>query len=253
MLWYKASVRTHILRAAPLLRVKAKITVKNAVCNGLGYPYTAFLTVNLTLTLRVEPLSRLQTDGYIFTGPDSWVHTHEYILTGMTYSRVQGLAFPTGMIPVHLAPRVTWEVYKLFVTLAHTHTHTHPHTHARVHTAQSIHMGTYSRVQGLAFPTGMIPAHLAPRVKWEVYKLLVTREGGRDREESFPTARTLLLFDTREFLNVRVSTCVSACVYMCTCVYDGRDRKESFSTGRTLLLFDTREFLNVRVSTYAHI
>ncbi len=104
--------------------------------------------MNLTLTLRVEPLSRLQTDGYIFTGPDSWVHTHEYILTGMTYSRVQGLAFPTGMIP----------------------------------------------------------AHLAPRVKWEVYKLLVTREGGRDREESFPTARTLLLFDTREFLNVRVST-----------------------------------------------
>ena len=33
------------------MRVKAKITVKNAVCNGLGHPYTAILTVNLALTL----------------------------------------------------------------------------------------------------------------------------------------------------------------------------------------------------------
>ena len=44
---------THRVRAAPLLRGIGKITVKNTVCHGLGYSYTAFLTVDLTLTLRV--------------------------------------------------------------------------------------------------------------------------------------------------------------------------------------------------------
>ena len=32
------------------MRVKLKFTVKNAVCNGLGHPYTVIVTVNLALT-----------------------------------------------------------------------------------------------------------------------------------------------------------------------------------------------------------
>ncbi len=39
-------------RGTPLLRVKAKFTVKNPVCNGLGHPYTAFLTVIFTFALK---------------------------------------------------------------------------------------------------------------------------------------------------------------------------------------------------------
>ena len=46
--WYTRN----ILRATPLLRVKVKITVKNAVCESLPRQHTAFLTVNLTLTLK---------------------------------------------------------------------------------------------------------------------------------------------------------------------------------------------------------
>ncbi len=40
------------MRANPLLRVKVKFAVKNAVCNGLGHLYTAVLTVILTLALK---------------------------------------------------------------------------------------------------------------------------------------------------------------------------------------------------------
>ena len=40
------------MRAAPLLRVKAKITVKNAVCESLPRQHTEFLTVILTLALK---------------------------------------------------------------------------------------------------------------------------------------------------------------------------------------------------------
>ena len=47
----------HDLRAAPLVRVKVKLTVKNAVCNSLGQPYRVNVTVTLTLTLTMELLS----------------------------------------------------------------------------------------------------------------------------------------------------------------------------------------------------
>lgn len=53
-------------------------------------------------------------------------------------------------------------------------------------------------LSGRAFPTGDIPSSLANRVKWEVYHNIVSREG----DTSFPYIRTLVQFDTREFLNV---------------------------------------------------
>ena len=40
------------LRAAPLLRVKAKITVKNTLCRSPRRQHTVFLTVILALTLK---------------------------------------------------------------------------------------------------------------------------------------------------------------------------------------------------------
>ena len=42
----------HSIRAAPLLRVKAKITVKNPVCCHRRLSHTAFLAVILALTLK---------------------------------------------------------------------------------------------------------------------------------------------------------------------------------------------------------
>ena len=56
---------------------------------------------------------------------------------------------------------------------------------------------------GRAFPTGDIPSRQVRRVKWEVYKPIVARKGDReDEKDTFPFTRTLLHFDTREFLNV---------------------------------------------------
>ena len=53
-------------------------------------------------------------------------------------------------------------------------------------------------LSGKAFPTGEIAPVLANRVKWEVYHNIVSREG----DPPFPYIRTLVQFDTREFLNV---------------------------------------------------
>lgn len=53
-------------------------------------------------------------------------------------------------------------------------------------------------LSGKAFPTGDLPAQLAERVKSTVYQHILRREA----TPSFPYARTMLQFDTREFLNV---------------------------------------------------
>jgi hypothetical protein len=54
-----------------------------------------------------------------------------------------------------------------------------------------------SCLRGLAYPTGDIPAGRVDKVKWEVYKHILAREGA----EPYPLTRTLLQFDTRAFLN----------------------------------------------------
>lgn len=59
-------------------------------------------------------------------------------------------------------------------------------------------------LSGRAFPTGEIdPAHVR-RVKWEVYQLLRAHDSpdGGEGALPYPFLRTLLQFDTREFLNV---------------------------------------------------
>eukprot|EP00040_Diaphanoeca_grandis_P035956 m.227446 g.227446 ORF g.227446 m.227446 type:complete len:1426 (-) comp33521_c0_seq2:201-4478(-) len=53
-------------------------------------------------------------------------------------------------------------------------------------------------LSGKAFPVGDIAPANVNRVKWEVYHNIVAREGS----PSFPYIRTLVQFDTREFLNV---------------------------------------------------
>lgn len=55
---------------------------------------------------------------------------------------------------------------------------------------------------GKAFPTGEIDRAHVRRVKWEVYSILRTRENEDGSDELFPFLRTLLRFDTGEFLNV---------------------------------------------------
>eukprot|EP00053_Salpingoeca_punica_P019812 m.202930 g.202930 ORF g.202930 m.202930 type:complete len:1369 (+) comp17729_c0_seq1:162-4268(+) len=57
-------------------------------------------------------------------------------------------------------------------------------------------------LSGRAFPRGDIPQRLVRRVKWEVYRHIIDRKGDREDNESFPYTRTLLMFDTKEFLNV---------------------------------------------------
>lgn len=54
-------------------------------------------------------------------------------------------------------------------------------------------------LSGKAFPTGDIPAAYVERVRWQVYRCMVSREG---KSMTYPVTRTLLQFDTREFLNV---------------------------------------------------
>ena len=53
-------------------------------------------------------------------------------------------------------------------------------------------------LSGKAFPRGDIPKGLQNRVKFEVYSHLLRREG----DLQFPFTRTMLQFDTKEFLNV---------------------------------------------------
>ncbi|KAM6198997.1 vacuolar protein sorting-associated protein 8 homolog [Sarcoramphus papa] len=61
---------------------------------------------------------------------------------------------------------------------------------------------------GRAYPLGDIPEDLVPLVKYQVFEFLIrlhSTEGSVD-EEVYPYVRTLLHFDTREFLNVLALT-----------------------------------------------
>ncbi|XP_010774911.1 vacuolar protein sorting-associated protein 8 homolog [Notothenia coriiceps] len=57
---------------------------------------------------------------------------------------------------------------------------------------------------GRAYPLGDIPEDLVVQVKNQVFEFLIRRHSGDslEKEELFPFIRTLLHFDTREFLNV---------------------------------------------------
>eukprot|EP00041_Stephanoeca_diplocostata_P020693 m.467924 g.467924 ORF g.467924 m.467924 type:complete len:1504 (-) comp21642_c1_seq29:5786-10297(-) len=72
----------------------------------------------------------------------------------------------------------------------------------KVHKALGYKLLLYTDLclRGKAFPTGDIPAAHVKRVKSDVYRTLLAREDN----PTFPYVRTLLLFDTREFLNVLV-------------------------------------------------
>ncbi|XP_062383512.1 vacuolar protein sorting-associated protein 8 homolog [Sardina pilchardus] len=62
---------------------------------------------------------------------------------------------------------------------------------------------------GRAYPLGDIPEDLVPLVKNQVFEFLIrlhTAEGCQEEEELYPFIRTLLHFDTREFLNVLALT-----------------------------------------------
>lgn len=52
-------------------------------------------------------------------------------------------------------------------------------------------------LRGQAFPTGDIPAGMVEKVKWDIFKFILLRDG----PEPFPCTRVLLQFDTRAFLN----------------------------------------------------
>ncbi|XP_034079092.1 vacuolar protein sorting-associated protein 8 homolog isoform X4 [Gymnodraco acuticeps] len=61
---------------------------------------------------------------------------------------------------------------------------------------------------GRAYPLGDIPEDLVVQVKNQVFEFLIRRHSGDslEKEELFPIIRTLLHFDTREFLNVLAMT-----------------------------------------------
>uniref|UniRef100_A0A8B9FFV9 Vacuolar protein sorting-associated protein 8 homolog n=1 Tax=Amazona collaria TaxID=241587 RepID=A0A8B9FFV9_9PSIT len=68
--------------------------------------------------------------------------------------------------------------------------------------------GFYCCLAGRAYPLGDIPEDLVPLVKNQVFEFLIrlhSTEGSVD-EEVYPYVRTLLHFDTREFLNVLALT-----------------------------------------------
>uniref|UniRef100_A0A8C3CXI6 VPS8 subunit of CORVET complex n=1 Tax=Cairina moschata TaxID=8855 RepID=A0A8C3CXI6_CAIMO len=69
-------------------------------------------------------------------------------------------------------------------------------------------MSVYCCLAGRAYPLGDIPEDLVPLVKNQVFEFLIrlhSTEGSVD-EEVYPHIRTLLHFDTREFLNVLALT-----------------------------------------------
>eukprot|EP01147_Barroeca_monosierra_P003329 gene3329-6013_t len=55
---------------------------------------------------------------------------------------------------------------------------------------------------GRAFPRGDIPRDRVRRVRWEVYRFVLMQHGEQGESSSYPYLRSLLYFDTKEFLNV---------------------------------------------------
>uniref|UniRef100_A0A8B9KF69 VPS8 subunit of CORVET complex n=1 Tax=Astyanax mexicanus TaxID=7994 RepID=A0A8B9KF69_ASTMX len=94
------------------------------------------------------------------------------------------------------------------------HTHIHSHTHINKSANEQVVMGNKLLVYiscclaGRAYPLGDIPEDLVPQVKNQVFEFLIrlhTVEATQE-EEVYPYIRTLLHFDTREFLNVLALT-----------------------------------------------
>uniref|UniRef100_A0A8B9KG65 VPS8 subunit of CORVET complex n=1 Tax=Astyanax mexicanus TaxID=7994 RepID=A0A8B9KG65_ASTMX len=96
----------------------------------------------------------------------------------------------------------------------HTHIHSHTHIKCYLPADEQVVMGNKLLVYiscclaGRAYPLGDIPEDLVPQVKNQVFEFLIrlhTVEATQE-EEVYPYIRTLLHFDTREFLNVLALT-----------------------------------------------
>ena len=104
----------------------------------------------------------------------------------------------------------------------HTHTHAHTHTHTHTHTscvfcACILIQHRQPRVFGHG--TQNVHTHLSYDLSYQVYETLLapTNTHNPSDKASYPHVRTLLEFDTREFLNVLAM--VSSDAYCSPCMF----------------------------------